>query len=185
MSSRSQPQSQFSHPHHKVAASCAFELFDSTRRLSATSINSLQTQVAQALVELANRPEGASLCSGSLRAKLIDDTEMATLHLRHSGIAGPTDILTFDLRQTPKSPLDTDLLIDLDEAARQAVARNHALESELLLYIIHGVLHCLGFDDHDDAQFSQMHALEDQVLAAIGIGPIFSRPGTESQGANP
>lgn len=161
---------------------CVFELIDSTRRLSNVSTALLQTQAAQALVELGNRPQGASLAGGSLRARIIDDAQMAVVHERHSGIAGPTDILTFDLRQNFDGPLDTDLLIDIDEAGRQATARGHTLESELLLYIIHGTLHCLGFDDHDDTQFAQMHALEDQILATIGIGPIFAR---SDQGANP
>ena len=165
-----------------MATGCAFELIDSTRRLSNLSVSLLQTQAVQALAELGKRAQGATLAGGSLRAKVIDDGQMAIAHERHSGIAGPTDILTFDLRQNPSDPLDTDLLIDIDEAGRQAAARGHTLESELLLYIIHGTLHCLGFDDHDDAQFTQMHALEDQVLATIGVGPVFAR---DDQGANP
>lgn len=182
MSSQSHTHLQVSHSSPKLAMGCTFELLDSTRRLSNLSTALLQTQAAQALVELGKHPRGAALAGGSLRAKFIDDGQMAIAHERHSGIAGPTDILTFDLRQNPNDPLDTDLLIDIDEAGRQAVARGHTLESELLLYVIHGILHCLGFDDHDDAQFAQMHALEDQVLAVIGIGPIFART---DQGANP
>lgn len=182
MSSQSQIHPRVSHSPDELAAGCAFELIDSTRRLSNHSLSVIQTQAAQALAELGKRTQGATLANGSLRAKVIDDGQMAIAHERHSGIAGPTDILTFDLRQNPSDPLDTDLLIDIDEADRQAAARGHTLESELLLYIIHGTLHCLGFDDHDDAQFAQMHSLEDQVLAAIGIGPIFAR---SDQGANP
>ncbi len=182
MSHQFQPLPQLSHSPQKMAMGCAFELLDSTRRLSNLSAALIQTQAAQALVELGNRPQGAALSGGSLRAKIIDDGQMAIAHERHSGIAGPTDILTFDLRQNPNDPLDTDLLLDIDEAGRQASARGHTLESELLLYIIHGTLHCLGFDDHDDTQFAQMHALEDQILAAIGIGPIFAR---SDQGASP
>jgi ssRNA-specific RNase YbeY (16S rRNA maturation enzyme) len=46
----------------------------------------------------------------------------------------------------------------------------------LLLYTLHGVLHCIGFDDHEEADFEAMHGAEDAVLAAIGVGPVFHRP---------
>ena len=160
---------------------CDFDLLDSTRRLTPSSYITLQTHVAHGLAELLKRPDCLAIAGGSLRVKLIDDVQMAIAHERHSGILGPTDILTFDLRKNPNTPLDADLLIDIDVAARQAALRAHPLEAELLLYIIHGVLHCLGFDDHDEIRFQQMHAVEDQILTAIGVGAIFVR-GTD-QGA--
>jgi rRNA maturation RNase YbeY len=69
--------------------------------------------------------------------------------------------------------LDTDIMVCLDEGSRQAEHRGYAVERELLLYIVHGVLHCLGYDDDDDESFREMHAMEDAVLSAIGIGPTF------------
>lgn len=72
--------------------------------------------------------------------------------------------------------LDTDILVCLDEANRQSTARGYPCERELLLYTLHGVLHCIGFDDHEEADFEAMHAAEDAVLAAIGVGPVFHRP---------
>lgn len=72
--------------------------------------------------------------------------------------------------------LDTDILVCLDEARRQSAARGYPCERELLLYTLHGVLHCVGFDDHEEADFEAMHAAEDAVLAAIGVGPVFHRP---------
>jgi len=45
-----------------------------------------------------------------------------------------------------------------------------------LLYVVHGVLHCLGHDDHDEAGYASMHALEDRVLYAIGVGATFAEP---------
>jgi probable rRNA maturation factor len=71
-------------------------------------------------------------------------------------------------------PLDADLLICLDEAARQAQSRGIVIERELLLYALHGVLHCLGEDDHDPVAHEQMHAREDGILTALGIGPTFA-----------
>jgi probable rRNA maturation factor len=113
-------------------------------------------------------------CIGEVRVRVVDDAEMADAHERWSGVPGTTDVLTFDLRDTGQGPLDVDLLVCADEAARQADARGIPPERELLLYVIHGVLHCLGFDDHDEAAAARMHAEEDRLLEAAGIGAIFA-----------
>ena len=86
----------------------------------------------------------------------------------------PHDIRQDNVRSS--CVLDTDILICIDEAERQSTARGYPCERELLLYTLHGVLHCIGFDDHEEADFEAMHAAEDAVLAAIGVGPVFHRP---------
>lgn len=116
---------------------------------------------------------------GEVRARIVGDDEMAALHLRHSNIEGTTDVLTFDLRDdllNIAAPLDTDIVACLDVARREAAERGHSAERELLLYILHGALHCLGFDDHTDEGFDAMHAAEDELLAAAGVGPLFLTP---------
>lgn len=107
---------------------------------------------------------------------------MADSHQRYSGVPGTTDVLTFDLRtdadrERHPARMDVDLLVCHDQAARQAAARGHTPENELLLYVVHGLLHCLGHDDHEAEGYARMHAEEDRVLAAIGIGPVFGVAG--------
>ncbi|USO00146.1 MAG: rRNA maturation RNase YbeY [Phycisphaeraceae bacterium] len=109
---------------------------------------------------------------GEVRARVVSDAEMADAHERYSGVAGTTDVLTFDLSEA--GALDTDLLVCVDEARRQADRRGHPVEHELTLYIIHGVLHCLGYDDKSDADSARMHAEEDRILTAIGLGPVYA-----------
>lgn len=112
---------------------------------------------------------------------------MAEAHARYLGQPGPTDVLTFDLADTPvrrraglgrpsSRALDVDLLVNVDEAARQARARVHGVEREVLLYVVHGVLHCLGHDDRAREAARRMHALEDAVLRAVGVGATYARP---------
>jgi probable rRNA maturation factor len=118
--------------------------------------------------------------TGQVRARIVNDAEMAAAHERYSGIAGTTDVLTFDLRDSaspsPGDPLDVDLWICVDEARRHAADLGHTVERELLLYIIHGILHCSGFDDHEEDDHRAMHAEEDRILEAIGVGATFSTP---------
>jgi rRNA maturation RNase YbeY len=114
--------------------------------------------------------------AGEVRVRLVGDAEMAPAHERYCGVAGTTDVLTFDLADEPGGPLDADLLVCVDEARRQARARGIEVAAELMLYIAHGVLHCLGHDDHDEAGAGRMHAIEDQWLSAIGLGRVYAVP---------
>ncbi|HNB58983.1 MAG TPA: rRNA maturation RNase YbeY [Phycisphaerales bacterium] len=116
-----------------------------------------------------------------VRVRLVRDDQMAAAHARHLSMDSTTDVLTFDLRDGDDDaradrPLDTDILVCVDEARRQAERRNVPVEREALLYVLHGVLHCLGEDDHDDDAYRRMHEREDQVLRALGVGETFALP---------
>jgi probable rRNA maturation factor len=118
---------------------------------------------------------------GELRLRVVHDPVMTDLHQRHTNVPGTTDVLTFDLRPMGLGPVDADIVVCLDEARRQALTRGHAPERELLLYAVHGLLHCLGHDDHDDDAYQHMHAAEDRLLTALGVGPVFGAPALTSR----
>lgn len=107
--------------------------------------------------------------------EVVDDARMSILHRRHLGLDCTTDVLTFPA-ESHADGIDVDIAVCLDEACRQATARGHAVEHELLLYAVHGLLHCDGYDDHDADAAERMHAEEDRILRAMGIGDVFARP---------
>lgn len=157
------------------------EVLDADGLLSGAARRELEHRLC-----LAVREAGAA---GEVRARIVRDPEMSAAHERYSGIPGTTDVLTFDMRDEAPDPeepsagvLDVDLWLCIDEAQRQARARGIAVERELLLYALHGVLHCLGHDDHDDGAYERMHAEEDRILAAIGVGATFGLSGTDGAG---
>ncbi|HQL55899.1 MAG TPA: rRNA maturation RNAse YbeY [Phycisphaerae bacterium] len=43
----------------------------------------------------------------------------------------------------------------------------------MALYVVHGILHLAGYDDHTARDFERMHAREDQLLERLGLGPVF------------
>jgi len=163
------------------------DVVDRTGRLTPTAI-----AVVRANVERAGAKLGAG---GEVRLAVIDDAEMTAAHDRFLGIPETTDVLTFDLappeNRGPKpdigmfqsgferavSGLDTDILVCLDVAHRHAEAGRYPIERELTLYAVHGVLHCLGWDDHDPAEAAAMHRLEDVVLEVIGVGAVYDPGG--------
>lgn len=106
--------------------------------------------------------------------RLVDSAEMAEAHLRYCGVSGPTDVLTFDRGSSgPTGRIASDVLICMDVARSEALKRGHAVEDEVLLYLIHAVLHCLGHDDQDESGYAAMHRIEDEVLESIGVGRRF------------
>lgn len=122
-----------------------------------------------------------------LNLVIVADEEMAQLHEQYTGVAGTTDVLTFDLAEggTPSGPehapttIEADIILCLDEARRQAAPRGHEPRHEVLLYAIHGLMHLLGEDDHDDEAYQRMHAREDALLQLMGFAPLFnSKPNT-------
>ena len=105
---------------------------------------------------------------------LVGDPAMTDLHRRHHHIDQTTDVLTFEL-SGPNEPVDVDVALCVDEADRRATEHGHTIERELLLYAVHALLHCCGFDDHDDAAAAAMHAEEDRILELIGVGATYRR----------
>lgn len=116
--------------------------------------------------------EFMELC-GEVRVRLLGDDAMARAHEQYKGEPGPTDVLTFDL-DPDSGVLDVDMLVCVDEAKRRAVQIGHEDRREILLYIVHGILHCLGHDDHDGRDAERMHREEDRILSAIGVGAVYA-----------
>lgn len=101
---------------------------------------------------------------------------MSRLHRQFMGIAGPTDVLTFELENDARGRVVSgEVIINIDEAARSARREGVPIRAELLLYALHGLLHLSGYDDKTARGFAAMHRREDQLLGELGIGPVFDR----------
>ena len=104
---------------------------------------------------------------------VVDDAEMAELHERYAGVAGPTDVLSFPLLEEPL--LVGEIVVSADTARREAAARGHPAYDELLLYAVHGVMHLVGHDDHEPNDRRRMRRAEREALAALGRVSVFQR----------
>ena len=111
---------------------------------------------------------------------LVGDRRIAALNERHLQHDGPTDVLTFDLRDAPagKAPADViegEIVVSTDTAVREAERLGHDVEAELSLYAIHGILHLLGYDDQTEKQAADMHRMENDILVSLGYDRVFDR----------
>ena len=62
-----------------------------------------------------------------------------------------------------------DIAISRETALRQAQQAGHSAAYEVAFLFVHGVLHLVGFDDHTDAGYQAMVALQEAVLAQAGV----------------
>jgi probable rRNA maturation factor len=105
---------------------------------------------------------------------VVNDGAIARLNRTHLNHEGPTDVITFDMRDNAEADdVEGEIVVSAETAMRQASARGHGVADELSLYAVHGVLHLLGYDDQGDEQADRMHKVEDEVLTSMGIGAIY------------
>src|SRR5580704_18249486 len=71
---------------------------------------------------------------------LVDDVKMAKLNEEYHATPGPTDILSFDYGEG-----QGELIISVECAIRQARRFRTTLRRELVLYVVHGILHLHGY----------------------------------------
>jgi probable rRNA maturation factor len=98
--------------------------------------------------------------------------ELNTQFLNHQTT---TDCLSFDLSDEAEESKIFELIVNGEMAVRQADSRGHSSEAELALYITHGLLHNLGFDDSTPEQARTMHDTEDEILQQMGYGFVYNR----------
>jgi probable rRNA maturation factor len=106
---------------------------------------------------------------------LTDNEHLQELNLNYLGIDAPTDVLSFPASETdPESGARYigDILISIPRAQAQADAAGHALESEVQLLVVHGVLHLLGHDHAGPEDKALMWKAQAEILDSMGLGDI-------------
>jgi len=114
------------------------------------------------LVTFVAAREGARL--GEVEIAVVGLEEIASLNRRYLRHAGPTDVLSFDLSETGKAGICAQLVVCGDVAKRQARLRGIPFHRELMLYVVHGLLHLMGYEDQSVRGAAKMHAREEELL---------------------
>lgn len=98
----------------------------------------------------------------------VDLARICQLHGEYFDDPSPTDCITFPI-DSPGP--DCQVLGEVFVCPHTAItyAKEHSLDpySECTLYIVHGLLHLLGFDDIDEADQLKMRAMEKQSMTYL------------------
>ena len=93
----------------------------------------------------------------TVEVSFISDAQIAAAHAQFLGDPAPTDVITFQ---------HGEILISTETAQRQAAEHGTDPPRECALYLIHGLLHLHGHDDHAPAEADAMRALQEEILRA-------------------
>ncbi len=124
--------------------------------LSPDVFNSLAKSVLSAI--------GKKDLSGDLALAFVSDKEIQALNKQYRQKDAPTDVLSFSYLEDQDDETIGELIISLETAERQAKEQKHALEQEVQVLFVHGLLHILGYDHEEAEDLQEMRQLEQKVL---------------------
>lgn len=126
----------------------------------------IDTDALEALVRRAAEAEGFAI--RYLGVVLTDHAAVHRLNRDFLGHDYETDVVSFPLDEdaVAERVIDGEVYVDLDTAAERAPEFGATFEHEAARYVLHGLLHLIGYDDDADAERAAMRALEDRYLAA-------------------
>lgn len=119
--------------------------------------------------------EKFAVCHATISIAIVNDEEMLRVHKEFLDSDAQTDVISFDLSDEDSKAKSFELVVNYDEASRQSSSMGHSLQAELALYITHGLLHNLGFDDIEEDQNKKMHEMEDEILTQAGYGSVYKK----------
>jgi len=120
----------------------------------------------------AERALGAVPSAGAgVTVAFVSDRAMRALNRRWRGKVGTTDVLSFpagqDEFERAEGPSLGDVVISVEQAARQAAEHGLDLDGEIAQLILHGLLHLCGYDHETDG--GEMNALELRLRRRLGV----------------
>ncbi len=116
----------------------------------------------------------------------VDEEEIRRLNREIRAIDKVTDVLSFPALDLERGQAikKADYPFDIDEegklllgsiavckkrAKEQAEEYGHSYERELHYLIVHGIMHCLGYDHMEESDKAQMREQEEKILNKLGI----------------
>lgn len=105
---------------------------------------------------------------------IVGDNEIRKANRKFLNRDSATDCLSFDLSDDDTAEKSFELLVNAQKAIGEAKRRGHSSQAELALYITHGLLHNLGFDDSKPAEAQKMHDTENEILMQNDFGLVYN-----------
>jgi probable rRNA maturation factor len=154
---------------------------------SSTDWSLLVRRAAEAAVAESAFPQiGLSQRPVELSVRLTGDEEVRALNLEWRGKDKPTNVLSFpmadgeDLAETnvagPELLLG-DIILARGVCEREAEEKAIPVERHATHLLVHGTLHLLGYDHHDDDEAADMEAREVRALSRLGIADPYGDRG--------
>ncbi len=108
-----------------------------------------------------------------ITVRLVGDEEGRQLNRDFRAKDYATNVLTFDYQHTPV--VVADLVLAAGVLAREAAELGLPVADHVAHLLVHGALHAQGHDHEDEAEATEMEALESAILAGLGLHDPYDR----------
>jgi probable rRNA maturation factor len=141
-----------------------------------------QSAAEAAIAESAFPQLAGSARSVEISIRLTGDEEVRALNAQWRGKDSATNVLSFPLAETdhfemvgegPELMLG-DIVLAHGVCAAEADLKDLPIEDHAAHLLVHGTLHLLGYDHHDDAAAADMECREVRALARLGIADPYA-----------
>lgn len=103
-----------------------------------------------------------------LEIHLVNPAEISSLNETWLHHHGPTDVITFDYSEpAQRRSLSGEIFVCVAEAVSQAKQFKQTWQSEVIRYVVHGLLHLAGFDDQTAKKRAEMKRAENHWMKAL------------------
>lgn len=161
------------------------------------SVLVVDKEVLRGVVEQTLRAE--QVAGASISVALVDNPTLRELNRRHLGHDYDTDVLSFLLECETVEPLgeipegatrgfgqrlEGEVILSTEMAAQTAESFGWRPQDEVVLYLVHGLLHLVGYDDLSDDEQQVMRERERGILKFWNLTPHYEEAGGASDGPN-
>ncbi len=146
---------------------------------SSSGWDSLVRRAAEAAIAESAFPQLASSPRAiELSVRLTGDDEVRGLNAQWRGKDKPTNVLSFPQMEAEQIAMAEaegpdlmlgDLVLAREVCEREAAEKAIPLKEHAAHLVVHGTLHLLGYDHHDDDSADDMESREVRALARLGI----------------
>jgi len=142
----------------------AFKLYlNEKNRKSPVKVHELE-KIMNYLFELTDKK------AESISLVVCDDSFIAGLNEKYKGRVGPTNVLSFSMREGEFPDLNSenlplgDVVISLDRVKNEAKEVDDPVDLAFKTLFIHGVLHLLGYNHDNEEEEGIMNDLTDRII---------------------
>jgi probable rRNA maturation factor len=138
----------------------------------------LARRAAEAAIAESAYPDLATVRPVEISVRLTSDSQVQALNAEWRGKDKPTNVLSFPMAEPYELQAETfiaremllgDIILAHGVCASEARDKGISLENHAVHLMVHGTLHLLGHDHHDDDEAADMEAREIRALERLGI----------------
>ncbi|MDE1889296.1 MAG: rRNA maturation RNase YbeY [Planctomycetota bacterium] len=104
----------------------------------------------------------------------IDNKTIKQINRAFLGHNYATDVLSFTYDEPSfKNNVKGEIVVSVEMASKLSRRYGYEVEGEIVLYLVHGLLHLLGYDDKRKKDAKKMHQRAGELLLSFGYRDVY------------